>query len=189
MRAALLLVLLLLSTRPLVAQPAPDAPVPQHVAYLIDAARSGFQGMRGGPTYGPGTSLNTSVLASNYPIRFQGAEAQSEVRVNVNWNVLHSTWLPVAGSRAAADSAWDRLAREIAAVTPAGWQEFRLLPDQRHIFWQECEQGRGREVGLSPSLSFQQPALNLIVYRYDRPCERARPGGGGESPGARTGGG
>lgn len=179
MRRSLLIVVPLLFARPLAAQPAPDAPVTEHVTYLLDAARSGFAGVRGAPTYGPGTSLNTSVLASGYPIRFHGAEAPSEVRVNLNWNVLHSTWLPVAGPRAAADSAWDRLASEIAAVIPAGWKQFRNFPGQRHVYWQECEQGRGREVALSTSLPFQQPALNLIVYRYDRPCEASSAGGTG----------
>jgi hypothetical protein len=179
MRRSLLFVVPLLFAGPLAAQPAPDAPMTEHVTYLIDAARSGFAGVRGAPTYGPGTSLTTSVLAASHPIRFQGAEARSEVRVNVNWNVLHSTWLPVAGTRAAADSAWDRLASEIAEVIPAGWRQFRNFPDQRHVYWQECEQGRGREVALSTSLPFQQPALNLIVYRYDRPCGAPPAGGSG----------
>ena len=168
MRKSLLLVALLSVARPLAAQPAPDAPVPAHVTYLIDAARSGFAGMREG---------STDALASSYPMRFQGAEARSEVRVNLNWNVMHYTWLPVAGSPAAADSAWARLAREIATVIPAGWQQFRNYPDQRHVYWQECEQGRGREVALSRSLSFEQPALVLIVYRYDRPCGAPATGG------------
>ncbi|HEX9937386.1 MAG TPA: hypothetical protein VGB15_09690 [Longimicrobium sp.] len=179
MRRSLLFVVPFLFARPLAAQPAPDAPVTAHVTYLLDAARSGFASIRGGATYGPGTSFTTSVLASNHPMRFQGAEAPSEVRVNASWNVLHSTWLPVAGNRAAADSAWDRLAREIAAVIPAGWRQFRAPGNVRHIGWQECEQGRGREVALSTSLPFQQPALNLIVYRYDRPCGESPAGGGG----------
>jgi hypothetical protein len=188
MRVSLLLAALLLPAGSLAAQPAPDAPLPQHVSYLIDAAGGGFRGLRGGPTYGPGTTLSTAVLASYHPIRFQGEDARSEVRVNVNWNVMHSTWLPVAGTRAAADSAWDQAAREIAAVIPAGWQTFRNSPDLKHIYWQECQQGRGREVALSRSLPFERPALNLIVYRYDRPCETAAAGGSGASPGKRPGG-
>ncbi|HEU4558896.1 MAG TPA: hypothetical protein VFS20_13645 [Longimicrobium sp.] len=187
MRAALVLVPLLFFTRPLVAQPAADAPVPAHVTYLIEAARNAFAGVSGGATYGPGSSLITRVVASNHAMRFQGAEASSEIRVNANWNVMHSTWLPVAGNRAAADSAWDRLAREIASVIPAGWQQFRNFPAQRIIYWQECQQGRGREVGLSQSLSFQRPALQLIVYRYDRPCEGTA-GGSGSPPGDGAGG-
>ncbi|HET7234218.1 MAG TPA: hypothetical protein VFJ16_29665 [Longimicrobium sp.] len=166
MRAAMLVVpLLVLFAAPLAAQPAPDAPVPQHVAYLLDAARDGFAAVRGEGT------------ASSYPIRFSGAQARSEVQVNPGWNVLHRTILPVAGDRAAADAAWARMADEVARVIPAGWRQTRVA-ETRHAIWQECEQGRGREVALATSLPFEQPALSLVVYRYDLPCPASRPGGG-----------
>jgi hypothetical protein len=175
MRVAMLLVPLLFSAAPLAAQPAPDAPVPRHVAHLLELARTGFAEVRGEPTYEPSTTPAT-VLASTYAIHFGGAEAQSRVRVNAGWNVLHQTILPVAGDRAAANRAWARMADSIAAVIPAGWRRMRMA-DTRNAIWQECEQGRGREVALGTSLPFQPPALSLTVYRYDRPCPAA--GGGG----------
>jgi hypothetical protein len=72
------------------------------------------------------------------------------------------------------------MADEIARVIPAGWRQLRM-PDTRHAIWQECEQGRGREVALSTSLPFQAPALVLIVYRYDRPCPTNASAGDGGS--------
>ncbi|HET7463380.1 MAG TPA: hypothetical protein VFJ82_19160 [Longimicrobium sp.] len=177
MRIVLLLVTLFVSAAPLAAQPAADAPVPQHVAYLLDAARDGFSAVRGQVTYGPGMTYSTAELASRHAIRFQGVDARSELRVNLNWNVLHQTLLPVAGGRAATDSAWARLSAQIAAVIPRGWIASRNA-ETRHAIWQECEQGRGREVALSTSLPFEQPYLTLIVYRYDQPCPAPAGGGG-----------
>lgn len=159
MRGLILLGTIVLSAAPLSAQPAADAPVAQHVAYLIDAARNGFAG------------------ASDHAMRFSGGEARSEVQVNPGWNVLHRTILPVAGSRAAADSAWARVADQLAAVIPAGWRRIRMA-ETHHAIWQECEQGRGREVSLATSLPFQQPALTLIIYRYDQPCPAGTGGAG-----------
>lgn len=166
MRLPLLFAALVLAARPLHAQPAADAPVAQHVAYLLDAARDRFTAVRG---EGGG-------FASRYAMRFQGAQAPSELRFNLNWNVLHQTVLPVAGSRAAADSAWARVADQIATVIPHGWNATRRA-EVHHAIWNECEQGRGREVALSTSLPFQQPALVLIIYRYDQPCPAAAGGG------------
>jgi hypothetical protein len=178
MRAAMLVIPLLLAAHPLVAQPAADAPVERHVAYLLDAARDGFAAVRGQVTYGPGMTYSTTELASRYAMNFQGAPAQSELRINLNWNVMHHTVLPVVGDRAAADRAWTRTADQIATVIPSAWKVSRFA-DTHHVVWQECEQGRGREVSLSTSLPFQPPALVLIIYRYDQPCPASGGGSGG----------
>jgi len=167
MRSLLLLTPLIVSASSVVAQrPAPDAPIAAHVAYLLDQATDRFAAVRG----------ESTSTASAYPIRFRGADAGSEIDVNFDWNVMHKTVLPVSGDRAAADSAWRQVANDIARVIPVGWREMRTDGDVRHAIWQECEQGRGREVTLATTLPFEQPGLFLIVYRYDRPCP-ARAGG------------
>lgn len=174
MRSLLLMTSLLAFAPSLAAQrPAPDAPIAVHVSYLLEQATSGFRGVRGENTYGP---MAMTEFGSSYPIRFRGTDAPSEMHLNLNWNVMHLTVLPVSGTRAAADSAWRQVADEIARVIPVGWRETRTDGDVRHAIWQECEQGRGREVSLATMLPFEQPGLYLIVYRYDLPCP-ARAGG------------
>jgi hypothetical protein len=168
MRIALLLPLLLLS-KTLAAQPAADAAVPQHVAHLLDLARSDFRDVRGEVTSASGTTLNSTIVASRYVMRFGAGDARSELWVNPGWNVLHVSWLHVAGDRAAAAAEWARLAEGIAAVIPAGWRELRMAGVREHVTWMECDFG-GRQVTLQTSLPFQAPALELIVYKFDAPC-------------------
>ncbi|HYH79648.1 MAG TPA: hypothetical protein VEX86_07615 [Longimicrobium sp.] len=161
---------LLLVPATLLAQPAADASVSRHVAYLLDLAQSEFRGIRGAPTYGHGTSFTTTGLASAYPIRFQGADAPTELRVNADWNILHVTTLRVAGDRAAAAAAWAQVADSIAAVIPAGWRQIRTPGTLPHASWLECDDLAGRQVTLQMSLPFEAPALLLIVYKFKNDC-------------------
>jgi len=169
MRAALLLVPLLFSAAPLVAQPAPDAPVGRHVAYLLESARTGFAGLRGAPVYGAESPVAPSGWGSRHVMRVGGADARSTIRANPRWNVMHVTEIPVAGTRATADSLLARLAAEVAAVVPAGWQRLETNGRQRFVGFMECGSA-GREVTMQTSLPFQQPGITLIVYTFDSPC-------------------
>jgi len=157
----LILLALVLAPISLRAQPAPDAPVAAHVAHLLESARTGFRELHG-PSSG---------LASSYAMRFGGAGVASEVWVNLGWNVMHITRLPVQGGRAALPAAWAAVADSIKAVMPPGWSEARRPGDRPHVYWSECASG-GRQVVLDTSLPFEAPALILIVYRFDAPCER-----------------
>jgi len=164
----LLLLVLLLAPATLRAQPAPDAPVAQHVAHLLELARDGFRSVRGPVTYGPGTTMITSVLESRYAMRFQGAEVASEIRVNANYNVLHVSRLPVA-DRARLPEVWAAVADSIGRVVPAGWQEMRLPGPIPFVGWNECG-SRGRQIALDTTLPSQAPGLNLIVWQFDAAC-------------------
>ena len=172
MRFFLLLALTLtLAPATLRAQPAPDAPLARHVAHLLESARGGFRDVRGAVTYGPGTTFTTSVLASTYGLRFRGADASSEIRVNARWNVLHLTRLPVPVERAALPAAWAEAADSIRTVIPAGWREFRTAGERPYVYWAECDNG-GRQVALHTTLPFETPGLHLIVYQFDAACPR-----------------
>jgi len=169
MRIAVLLLPLLLAAKPLLAQPAADAAVPRHVAYLLDAALNGFRDVRGELITASGTTLASTIVASRHAMRFGGSDARSELWVNPGWNVLHVTSLGVAGDRTAAQAELERLAGGIAAVIPAGWRELRMPDAPGHVTWMECEFG-GRQVSLQTSLPFQAPGLMLLVYKFDAPC-------------------
>lgn len=186
MRAFLLLVPLLLSTATLAAQsapaaaPAPDAPVARHVTHLLNLARTSFASVRGAPLAEQKAFVADTSLASSYLIRFEGQDAESDLRVVERRNIHHHTILPVAGGPEAIDSVQARVAREVAAVIPAGWER---LPDggsQRSVSWMECFDG-GRQVLVTRSLSFETPGVVLVVYKFNRPCparaNRARPRG------------
>jgi hypothetical protein len=174
MRITLLLPLLLVP-RLLCAQPAPDAPVARHVSHLLELARDDFRAVRGEVTYGPGTSFTTTVLASRHAMRFRGHDVASGLRVNANWNVLHVSTLPVDAEREALPGIMAALADSVAAVMPAGWQEFRLPGARPHATWMECPgAGGGRQVTLEAALPFERPGFYLIVYNFARPCPRAQ---------------
>ena len=127
--------------------------------------------MRGPVTYAPGTSWTTTVLASSYAMRFQGAEVRSHIRVNANWNVLHASGLPVA-DRARLPQVWAAVADSISRLVP-GWREMRWPGAIRSAGWLECDGGgRGREIGLSTTLPSEPPGLTLIVYRFDAACSQ-----------------
>ena len=161
----LILVALVLAPTSLRAQPAPDAPVAAHVAHLLESARGGFRELHG-PSSG---------LASSYAMRFRGGGVASEVWMNLGWNVMHVSRLPLQGDRAALPAAWAAVADSIKAVIPPGWSEVRNPDGPPHVYWSECDTGSGRQVMLQPSLPFEAPALILFVYRFDAPCERRTP--------------
>lgn len=191
MRIALLLPLLLVP-RLLAAQPAPDAPLAEHVRHLLELARTDFRDVRGEVTYGPGTSLTTAVLSSGHAMRFRGAEVASGLRVNPGWNVLHVSTLPVSAERAALPGIMAALVDSIAAVIPAGWREFRVPGMDTFMSWMECPAaGGGRQVLLQATLPFERPGFQLIVYNfvdYVNPCpqpaaDRGTPPDGRRAPG------
>lgn len=169
MRVILLLVPLLLSATGLAAQPAPNAPVPRHVAHLLELARTGFVDVRGAPAELPNPWATTRVFGSSYRMRFYGQEVRSELRVQEGREVQHFTRFPVAGGRAAADSLLTLVAGEVGAVIPAGWQQMLGGGSWRSVAWLECLFG-GRQVKLETTHPGEQPGLNLVVSRYDRPC-------------------
>ena len=175
MRLSLPVLLLLLLVRtPASAQAGPpaDAPVARHVSHLLTLAGNGFASVRGQPTYGPGTSLGTTVLASGYAIRFQGADAPSDIRINSRWNVMHVTRLPV-GRAEDVQGLWTAIADSIGQVLPAGWQRYRRPAESprevSHAWWTECNNG-GLALALQTHATYEAPSLLLIVYRYDAPC-------------------
>ena len=169
----LLVLALALAPATLRAQPAPDAPVARHVARLLELANTGFRDVRGALNYQPGATTTSTPYLSTYPIRFRGASVASDVWVNATWNVMHQSTLPVGGDRTALPAAWAAVADSIKAVIPAGWAESRGDGERPFVYWEECGSGAGRSVALNTSLPFQAPALLLIVYRFDRPCEAA----------------
>jgi len=177
MRIAFLALPLLLATTPLRAQPAADAAVPRHVAYLLDAALNGFRDVRGEIVTASGTTLASTIVASRHAMRFGGSDARSELWVNPGWNVLHVTRLGVPGDRAAADAEFERQASGIAAVIPAGWRKLQMPGVREHVTWMECDFG-GRQVTLQTSLPFQAPWIELIVYKFDAPCPTQAPAAG-----------
>jgi hypothetical protein len=198
MRVILLLVPLLLCATRLAAQPAqapaPDAPVPRHVAHLLELARTGFVDVRGAPAAPLDPWATTRVFGSSYRMRFYGQEVRSELRVQEGREVRHFTRFPVAGGRAAADSLLTLVAREVGTVTPAGWQQmvsqglwrsvtpagWQQMPSQdpwRSVAWWECLFG-GRKVELETTLPGEQPGLNLVVSWSARPC----PSGASQAP-------
>jgi hypothetical protein len=173
MRVILLLVPLLLAATGLAAQPAqapaPDAPVPGHVAHLLELARTGFVDVRGAPAALPNPWAATRVFGSSYRMRFYGQEVRSELRVQEGREVQHFTRFPVAGGRAAADSLLTLVAREVGTVIPAGWQQMLGHGSRRSVAWLECLFG-GRQAELQTTLPGEQPGLDLVVYKSDRPC-------------------
>jgi hypothetical protein len=186
MRAFLLLVPLLFSTATLAAQsapaaaPDPDAPVARHVTHLLNLARTRFASIRGAPAAEQRAFAADTSLASSYVMRFGGQDAESDLRVVERRNIHHHTILPVAGGREGIDSVQARVAREVAAVIPAGWERLNDDSSQRSVSWMECMEG-GRQVLVTRSLSFETPGVVLVVYKFDRPCptrtNRSRPRG------------
>ena len=175
MRSSLpVLLACLLAPASLAAQgaPPPDAPLPQHVAHLLTLARAGFAEVRGTATYGPGTSLTTTTLASAYVMRFRGAEATSGITVNFRWNVMHETRLPVTDG-ANVHALWAAAADSIDRLVPDGWRRPRLRSQSTaqvsFAWWAECANG-ARSLSLRTNASYEPPALYLIVYKYDAPC-------------------
>jgi hypothetical protein len=146
------------------AAPPPDAPLPQHVAYLLTLARTGFAEVRGPATHGPG--------ASTYAVRFRGAEAVSGITVNPGWNVMHETRLPVRDG-ADVHALWAAAADSIDRLVSDGWRRPRLRSESpaqvSFAWWAECANG-ARSLSLRTNASYEPPALYLIVYKYDAPC-------------------
>src|SRR4051794_21487708 len=154
----LILLALALAPASLRAQPAPDAPVATHAAFLLESARGGFRGLHD----------TASGLASSYAMRFRGAAVASEVWVNPAWNVMHVSRLPLPGGRSTVPAAWAAVADSVRAAIPPGWSETRTPGERPHVYWSECA-GGGRQVVLDTSLPFEAPGLNLVVYRFDAP--------------------
>ena len=159
----LLLLALVLAPATLRAQPAPDAPVATHVAHLLESAGSGFRDLHG-PSSG---------TASSYAMRFRGAAVVSQVWVNLSWNVMHVSSLPLQGERSAVPAAWAAVADSIKAVIPPGWSETRMPGERPLAYWSECGSGNGRQVMLDTSLPFEAPGLTLFIYKFDAPCQPA----------------
>lgn len=168
----LLALALLLAPATLRAQPAPDAPVPQHVTRLLELAGGGFREVRGELDYQSGATQFSTPYRSAYPLLVGGSSVRSTIWVNANWNVLHTSWIPVGGERPALPATWASAADGIRAVLPPGWTEHRV-GEQSFVWWSECEGTRGRQVSLGISLPFQEPGLVLNVYRFDEPCPAA----------------
>lgn len=167
------LLVCMLARAPLAAQaPAPDAPLPQHVAHLVTLASGGFAEVRGEGTTGAATSFNAAMLASSYAMRFRGVDAQSGVTINFRWNVMHETRLPVLDG-ADVKALWAAAFDGISRALPAGWQAHRFDappgPAASIAWWAECANG-GRSLSLRTNAPYEAPALYLIVYRYDAPC-------------------
>jgi hypothetical protein len=169
----LLVLALALAPATLRAQPAPDAPVARHVTRLLELASAGFRDVRGELDYQPGATQFSTPYRSTYPVQFRGTSIRSTIWVNTDWNVLHTSWLPVGGDRVALPAAWASMADSIRAVLPPGWAEHRIAGERPFVWWAECEGTRGRQVSLAPSLPFEAPGLVLYVYRFDEPCPAA----------------
>lgn len=170
----LLALALVLAPATLRAQPAPDAPVAQHVTRLLAFANASFREVRGELDYQPGATQVSTPYRSTYPMQFRGTGVRSTLWVNSGWNVLHTSWLAVGGERAALPAAWASVADSIRAVIPPGWAEHRMEGERPFIWWDECPGGGvGRQVSLNTSLPFESPALVLNVYRFDAPCPAA----------------
>ena len=169
----LLALALLLAPATLRAQPTPDAPVARHVTRLLELASAGFRDVRGELDYQPGATQFSTPYRSTYPLQFRGTSIRSTIWVNTDWNVLHTTVLPVGGTRAGLPAAWSAVADSIRAALPPGWTEHRTVGERPFVWWEECEGINGRQVSLNTSLPSQAPALILSVYRFDRPCPAA----------------
>jgi hypothetical protein len=167
----------LLAPAPLAAQaaPAPDAPLPRHVAHLLVLARGGFERIRGRQTRPPEVLgiVTTTWFASTYAMKFRGVEAESEIRTNRGINTVYEARLPVRNG-ADVRALWAAAVEGIQGVLPPGWTK-ELHPagsstQPASAWWSECTRG-GRTVSISTYRPGEEsPALRLLVRIDNGPC-------------------
>lgn len=162
------LLAVLLFAAPLRAQdgpPAPDAPLPQHVDYLLRQAETRFAALRGGG----GTS--------SHRMRVGGVDAPSRVHVT-SWVTRHVTVLPAAPGTQ--DSVYRAAVETLRGAVPSGWSEHSWTPE-RYVRWRECppEQGyRARFVSVQRTNADRADGgeVHLEVFIFRDPCDRSRGG-------------